>query len=270
MNFAPGYFLSQTYMETSNFPVNPIFDVAGFRMTRIWHCFGNYMHRVDIETILAMLAASQTNVLPINTHFLDDTNGREGLLIGFGGVQFDQLAERTNMDDMVIMLNINHQTSAQAAIEKTKLAHALTGERVVKLEVLNPDLRTSNDAELIEAVKQLRQALPELIIMPLLHNDHASAQTLIELGCPLLRVMGSGIGDGKGIIDAQEFERICALPVPVVPDGGVRNAEDYAHAHRLGAAGCLINSALFMNGTTPENPEKRLAEFLSDSQRFLS
>ena len=254
-------------MESSNPLVNPLFDVAGIRMTRIWHCFGNYMHRVDIETILAMLSASRTNVLPINTHLLDDANGRRGLQIGFGGVQFDELAKRTGMDDMVIMLNINHQTSAQAAIEKTRLAYALTGERVVKLEVLNADLRTSNNAELIEAVRHLRNSLPELIIMPLLLNDLASAKTLIELGCPLLRVMGSGIGDGQGIIDSREFEQICALPVPVVLDGGVRDARDYAHAHRLGAAGCLINSALFAEGA---GPEKRLAEFLSESQAFLA
>jgi len=247
--------------------VNPRFDVAGVRMTRIWHCFGNYMHQVDIETVLAMLSASQTNVLPINTHQLDQVSGRKGLLIGFGGVHFDEVAQRIGTDDMVIMLNINHQTTARASVEKTRLAHALTGERVVKLEVLNTDLRTSNNAELIEAVKELRAALPELIIMPLLHNDYASAQTLVELGCPLLRVMGSGIGDGKGIVDAQEFERICTLPVPVVLDGGVRDADDYAHAHRLGAAGCLINSALFENGT---KPEKRLAQFLSESNTFLS
>ena len=255
-------------METSNSPANPFFHVAGFRMTRIWHCFGNYMHRVDIDTVLAMLSASRTNVLPINTHRLDGETGRKGLLIGFGGVQFDQLAERISMDDMVVMLNINHQTSARAAVEKTTLAHALTGERVVKLEVLNTDLRTSNNAELIEAVRQLREALPELILMPLLHNDYASAQTLVGLGCPLLRVMGSGIGDGQGIIDAQEFERICTLPVPVVLDGGVRDAADYEHAHRLGAAGCLVNSALFLDGGL--SPEHRLAEFMSASKRFLS
>lgn len=255
-------------MEMSkNLLANPLFDVAGFRMTRIWHCFGNYMHQADIETILAMLAASQTNVLPVNTHLLDATLGRKGLLIGFGGVSFDQLAARVRMADMVVMLNINHQTSAAAAVEKTRLAHALTGERIVKLEVLNPDLRTSNNAELIDAVRQLKRVLPELIVMPLLHNDLASAQVLVDLGCPLLRVMGSGIGDGKGIVDAAEFERICALPVPVVLDGGVRDATDYAHAHRLGAAGCLVNSALFAAGGTPE---KRLVEFLSGSQTFLS
>ncbi len=254
-------------MNKYRLPINPAFDVAGVRMTRIWHCFGNYMHRVDIETILAMLSASRTNVLPINTHCLDADTGRQGLLIGFGGVQFDQLAERANVDDMVVMLNINHQTSVGAAVEKTLLAHALTGERIVKLEVLNPDLRTSNNPELIEAVRQLKIALPELILMPLLHNDFASARALVDLGCPLLRVMGSGIGDGLGIVDEREFARICDLPVPVVLDGGVRDAGDYALAHRLGAAGCLINSALFAGVATPD---AELARFLTESQEFLA
>lgn len=236
-------------------------------MTRIWHCFGNYGHRAGMETIVAMLSASQTNVIPVNTHLLDRVTGRRGLHIGFGGVEFDGLAEQVSMDGRVIMLNINHQTSAQAAIEKTQYAYGLTGERVVKLEVLNADMRTSNNAALIEAVKQLSKMLPELILMPLLHNDYASAEILFELGCPLLRVMGSGIGDRQGITDTETFEKICSLPVPIVLDGGVRDAEDYACAHRLGAAGCLVNSALFMDGAVPEI---QLAKFLSESQIFLS
>ncbi|MFG6459711.1 hypothetical protein [Roseateles sp. BYS96W] len=245
---------------------NPLFDVAGLRMSRIWHCFGNYMHKVDLATIQRMLAASQTNVLPINTHQLSESTQRDGLMIGFGGVTFDQLAAVHPVDQMVIMLNINHQTTAEAAVAKTRLAHRLTGERVVKLEVLNTDMKTSNNAALIEAVKMLKQELPQLIIMPLLANNYDDARRLMELGCPLLRVMGSGIGEGRGIVDTQEFERICELPVPVVLDGGVRDARDYQIAHALGAQGSLINSALFVGALSPE---AGLARFLERSQGFI-
>ena len=252
---------------SSNSIVNPFFNVAGLNMSRVWHCFGNFMHKVDLETVVKMLAASKTNILPVNTHMLSETSGLAGLNIGFGGVQLDHLAKKINLDEMILMLNINHQTSAQAAVNKTKLANSLTGESVIKLEVLNQDMRTSNSTELIKATKQLRDESPELIIFPLIHNDYDSAKTLIELGCPLLRVMGSGIGDGQGIVDPKEFARICALPVPVVLDGGVRDAEDYQHAHKLGAAGCLINSALFTGEVTPE---EALSKFLMDSQSVFT
>jgi thiazole synthase len=243
--------------------INPQFTVAQLSMTRIWHCFGNYMHKVDLNAALQMLVASKTNVLPINTHQLTESSGRQGLKIGFGGVAFDDVAANIKLDNMTLMLNINHQISAQAAVHKTQLAHALTGERVVKLEVLNPDMRTSNDAALIEAVTLLNTELPSLILMPLLSNNYQTAKALVDLGCPLLRVMGSGIGDAQGILNPDEFARICTLPVPVVLDGGVRNTDDLAHAMQLGAQGCLVNSALFAEGLTPE---LELATFLKASQ----
>lgn len=243
--------------------INPQFEVAQLSMTRIWHCFGNYMHKVNLTTVLNMLTASKTNVLPINTHQLTEASGRQGLQIGFGGVAFDDVAANIKLDNMTLMLNINHQLSAQAAVNKTQLAHALTGERVVKLEVLNPDMRTSNDAALIEAVTLLNAELPALILMPLLSNNYQTAKALVDLGCPLLRVMGSGIGDAQGILNPDEFAKICTLPVPVVLDGGVRNADDLAHAMQLGAQGCLVNSALFADGL---KPEVELAQFLSDAQ----
>lgn len=246
--------------------INPLFSVAGLHMSRIWHCFGNYMHEVDLPTVRKMLAASKTNVLPINTHKLNETTLRQGLLIGFGGVTYDDLAAVHPTGDMIIMLNINHQTTAGAAVEKTKLAHRLTGERVVKLEILNEDMKTSNNRALIEAVRQLKIELPQLIVFPLLANEYGAAKALAGLGCPLLRVMGSGIGEGKGILDTDEFEKICGLHVPVVLDGGVRDARDYELAHRLNAEGCLVNSALFVNRYTPD---ENLEAFLAASQSFL-
>jgi thiazole synthase len=232
--------------------LNPLFRVAGLDMTRIWHCFGNYTHRVDLWTIQRMLRASGTNVLPINTHRLSATSQRDGLEIGFGGVTVDELRARRPLDGMVLMLNINHQTTAAAAVAKTELAYDVTGEVVVKLEVLNHDLRTSNDDQLIAAVRELRRTLPQLILMPLVSNNWVSAQRLVELGCPLLRVMGSDIGSGRGVIDRETFRRVCTLPVPVVLDGGVARAADFAIAHAAGAQGCLINSALFAGSAAPE------------------
>src|SRR5438477_11994713 len=108
--------------------LNPLFRVAGLEMTRIWHCFGNYTHRVDLWTIQRMLRASGTNVLPINTHRLSAASRRDGLEIGFGRVTVDQLRAARPLDGMVVMLNIKPQTTAAAAVAQTRLAYDLTGE----------------------------------------------------------------------------------------------------------------------------------------------
>ncbi len=243
------------------------FRVADLELRRIWHCFGNYMHRVDLWTIQRMLRASETNVLPVNTHRLTPANREEGLEIGFGGVTLAQLREVQSLDSMVVMLNINHQISAQAAVAKTELAYRLTGERVLKLEVLNEDLCTSNDEQLIEAVRELRQSMPQLLIMPLLSNDLRVAERLVEYGCPLLRVMGSGIGSGRGVLAPEVFAQICALPVPVVLDGGVATVADFARAWAAGAQGCLINSALFGGRAAPD---EILLAFARECERVIN
>jgi len=227
------------------------FDCDGLHMSAIWHCFGNYMHRVDLGEVLAMLEASGTNVVPVNTHELDSRKRPEDLRIGFGSVTYAALAAAHDLSRYIMMANINHQTSADAAVEKTLFAVEMTGIPTIKLEVLSDSLSTSNDSALIEAVRTLRERRPDLRIMPLLSNDPAVAKELVDAGCPLLRVMGGPIGSGSGIADEDAFERCCDLGVPVVLDGGIGSVEDYLTARRLGAVGCLVNSMLFERGVPP-------------------
>lgn len=35
--------------------MNPKFEVCGVEMSKIWHCFGNYMHKADREVVINML-----------------------------------------------------------------------------------------------------------------------------------------------------------------------------------------------------------------------
>lgn len=240
------------------------FDCDGLHMSAIWHCFGNYMHRVDLGEVLAMLEASGTNVVPVNTHELDSRMRPEDLRIGFGNVTYATLAAARDLSHYILMANINHQTSADAAVEKTLFAVDMTGIATIKLEVLSESLSTSNDAALVEAVRILRERRPDLRIMPLLSNDPAVAKELVDAGCPLLRVMGGPIGSGTGIADEAAFAQCCSLGVPVVLDGGIGSVEDYQTARRLGAAGCLVNSMLF---DRDQPPSKVLGDFVESALR---
>jgi thiazole synthase len=240
------------------------FSCDGLSLATIWHCFGNYMHRVGLEQVLKMLSASGTNVIPVNTHLLDAGRRRDDLLIGFGNVTFDGLAAVKDVSQYVLMVNVNHQTTAAAAVEKTLLAADMTGIRTIKLEVLSGDLKNSNDEALVEAVQVLQTRRPDLRIMPLHSNDPAVARELVEAGCPLLRVMGGSIGSGAGIIDEAAFAACCRLGVPVVLDGGVGDADDYRLATRLGASGCLVNSMLFER---EQEPYEVLGDFVDSALR---
>lgn len=237
-----------------------MFHCAGLQCTRLWHCFGNEDNHIGIETIQELLAASHSNVLPINTHNLTAANGKKGLQIGYGNVTYDELRRYLQVSGMVRMLNINLQVTVDAAVKKAQLAFELSGEPVLKLEVLTESRRTSNDSAVVEAYKRLMEWNPKLIIMPLLSASYRHASQLVESGCPLLRVMGSPIGSCRGIDDYAEFQQICGLGVPVVLDGGVGSPEDFRRALEAGAQGVLINSVLFANGSDPATVMRRFVD----------
>lgn len=242
------------------------FECDGMQLSSIWHCFGNYMHKVDLNQVQKMLEASRSNVIPINTHRLDRSKSREDLLIGFGDVTFDKLSTIIDLSQYYIFANINHQTTAAAAVEKVKLSAELADCSIIKLEVLRDDLKSSNDAALIDAVSMLRTSHPHLCIMPLLSNDPIVAQELESAGCPLLRVMGGPIGSGVGLPDEDAFAKCCSLDLPIVLDGGVGHVAHYLRAHELGAAGCLVNSMLF---ETDREPYEVLRDFVDHAEHLL-
>jgi len=225
--------------------------VAGLQLDRFWHCFGTERHSVTLDLIVQLLHASGTNVLPINTHQLDDRRQRSALEHGFAGATYDALGTRIDLSRYVKMLNINLRTCAEQAVTAAKIAVEMTGERVIKLEVLEPALRDSRDLDVVAAARQLINWEPSLVVLPLISCSIDAANAAMEAGCPLLRVMGSAISSGRGITDPAAFTRICQRPIPVVLDGGIGQTTDIDDAVQLGANGVLINSVLFDTGQAP-------------------
>lgn len=240
------------------------FNCMEYELTHIWHCFGSKQHhRVDLDTIDALLDTSQTNVLPVNTHKLSKSNLANGLVLGYSAITYSDYSKHRNVEKMVKMLNINLQTSATDALEKTQLAYSLVEEPIVKLEVLNRDLATSNDNELFSAVEIIKEWNSDLVILPLVTPNLGTCEKLVSLGCPLLRVMGSPIGSHKGIKDANLFKELCGLGVPVILDGGIGSPDNMVEAFSLGASGILLNSVLF---DSPRRPQDVMSTFVSEYQ----
>lgn len=247
--------------------MEPWFDCLGYKFTRFWHCFGNYNHLADLDTVIGLLQTSTTNVLPINTHRLDDTRDETALEIGYAGVPLSLLARHRDLSSYHKMLNINLQTTADAAIAKTRLAYEMTGEPIIKLEVLEGDHKHSNQAGIVEATTTLNKWDSHLVVFPLFHNDLTVAKQLIDAGSRLLRVMGSGIGSCGGIKDLDTFEKICDLGVPVILDGGIGCVQDAENAMAAGATGILINSMLFQQ---QESPVEVMTEFSKNFHHHIA
>lgn len=246
--------------------MNKYFTANGIDFSKLWHCFGNSYHLASLDSIKGLLRASQTNVLPINTHRLNKETARKGLELGYAGITLDFFEQNYDTSDLHKMLNINLQTTANEAVDKTKLAFDLTGERIVKLEVLDKTHKDSNQNEIIKAAEALKNWNSSLMILPLFYNEVKVARSLIDLGCPILRVMGSSIGQRKGIVDTDSLKEICSMGVPVILDGGIGSIDHALEAMNCGATGVLINSMLF---EFKEGPVEVMKNFATKFYEYL-
>lgn len=226
-------------------PLARTIDVGGQTVNGFWHCFGVRREIVGYRQACDMLDASQTALLPINTN-----QGR--LLIGHGDVTWDNFRYEADKRDLVPCLNINLQTSAAKAIRQAVRFRELTGISLLKLEVLDAtDDSVSDDHAAVEATQVLCE--DGFVVMPLISDDPAAAADVADIpGVPLIRVMGSPIGSGAGILNPDRIETICNdSPLPVILDGGIGNVWHARQALEFGCAGFLVNSALFQGDLSP-------------------
>ena len=215
------------------------------KVNALWHCFGVRDEIVDFGMACRMLDASGTSLLPINTNQFRP-------LIGHGDVTWEQFKPEAEARGLVPCLNINLQTSAAAAVAQAVNFRKATGISLLKLEVLDADDDCdSNDAACIDATSILMD--DGFKVMPLISADPTAAATILDIGVPLLRVMGSPIGSGRGIVDADCVALICEdADVPVILDGGIGSPGDARFALELGCDGFLVNSALFTGDLGPD------------------
>lgn len=222
--------------------------------TRLFHCFGTSDKRtVDTPLAVEMLAVSGCRHLVANTHAIERIKNGEELPVGYADATVGSVLAAWPGEELKVVLNINHPTSAAEAVERAQRALALRRERIIKLEVLDADHRLSNDAEVLEAATELA-ADPSLEVWPLVTPNPDVIAELERLGCPMIRVMGSGIGSSAGIRPewSAEIEAIlAAAEVPVMLDGGVGGPRHVSEALRLGFSSVLVNSCLFADGGRP-------------------
>ncbi|MDB5644723.1 thiazole synthase [Methylobacterium sp.] len=123
---------------------------------------------------------------------------------------------------------------AREALDTTWIKVEVIGDR----ETLYPDV-----AELLEACRHLVD--DGFTVLPYCNDDPVVCQRLADLGCAAVMPMGSLIGSGMGVANPANLELICRRsPVPVIIDAGIGTASDAVIAMELGAAGCLLNTAV--------------------------
>lgn len=143
-----------------------------------------------------------------------------------------------------LLPNTAGATTVRQAVFMAELAREALDTPWVKLEVIGDERTLWPDVT--ATVEATRLLVKEgFIVLPYTTTDLVTALRLADAGAATVMPLGSMIGSGQGLTDLGAIRRIVErVDLPVVVDAGIGTASDAAMAMEIGAAACLINTAI--------------------------
>jgi thiazole synthase len=134
--------------------------------------------------------------------------------------------------------------TVRQAVFMAELAREALGTNWVKLEVIGDERTLWPDvAGTVEATRILVRE--GFVVLPYTTTDLVTALRLEDAGAATVMPLGSMIGSGQGVQDLDAIRRIVErVSVPVVVDAGIGAPSDAVRAMEVGAAACLVNTAI--------------------------
>lgn len=185
------------------------------------------------------IAASDAEIITVALRRLDLSNPQQRGLLDY-----------IDPDKYSILPNTAGCKTAQEAIQTAHLAAAMGLPRWVKLEVIpDPKYLLPDPIATLEATRVL--VAEGFDVLPYINADPVLALHLQNAGAATVMPLGSPIGSGQGLLNQAQIELIIEQArVPVVVDAGIGAPSDAALAMELGAAACLVNTAVALAGNS--------------------
>ena len=171
--------------------------------------------------------------------------------VEMGDANDDMLAHIPHQS-LQLLPNTSGVRDAEEAVFAAQLAREAFGTNWLKLEI-HPDPRylLPDSIETLKATEKL--AALGFIVLPYCQADPTLCKHLEEAGAAAVMPLGAPIGTNKGL-QTREFLRIIIeqANVPVVVDAGIGAPSHAAEAMEMGAAACLVNTAIAVAGNPVE------------------
>jgi thiazole synthase len=153
--------------------------------------------------------------------------------------------------NVTLMANTSGARTAEEAVRIARLARESGCGNWIKIEVINDSkyLLPDNN-ETVRATQVLSEE--GFIVLPYMFPDLYAARALVKAGAAAIMPLGSLIGSNQGL-KAKEFIRVLIEEideVPIIVDAGLGCPSQAAEAMEMGAAACLVNTAV----AAAENP----------------
>ncbi len=213
--------------------MNDPLNIGGEELTsRLFTGTGKFS---DDSMIPAIATASGSQVITTALRRIDFTSKDQNIL--------DFIPET-----MRLLPNTSGARTAEEAVRIAQLARAAGCGNWVKIEVITDNTYLLPDGyETARATEILTK--DGFVVLPYINADLYVARSCRDAGAAAIMPLGSPIGSNRGI-RCTEMIRILIneIDLPIVVDAGIGKPSDACLAMEMGAAACLVNTAIASSG----------------------
>ena len=185
----------------------------------------------DKNLIAPMLESSKSQIITMALRRVDFSNPNENIL-------------NYIPKNVTLLPNTSGARTCEEAVKIARIAREVGCGDFIKIEIIN-DMKylMPDNEETIKATKIL--ADEGFIVLPYMYPDLISAKKLEEAGAAAIMPLGSPIGSNGGLQTKHILEILIEnCQKPVIVDAGIGQPSHAAEAMEMGAAACLVNTAI--------------------------
>ncbi len=149
---------------------------------------------------------------------------------------------------MALLPNTSGARSADEAVRIARLARACGAGDWIKIEVISDSRNLLPDGYATARATEVL-AREGFVALPYMNPDLYVARDLANAGAAAVMPLGAPIGSNRGLL-TREMIRILIeeIPLPVIVDAGLGLPSHACEAMEMGAAACLVNTAIATAG----------------------
>ncbi len=149
---------------------------------------------------------------------------------------------------MKLLPNTAGARTADEAVRIARLAKASGCGNWIKIEVISDSRNLLPDGyETAKATEIL--AKEDFVVLPYMNPDLYVARDLTNAGAAAIMPLGSPIGSNRGLQTKEMIQiLIDEMDLPIIVDAGIGKPSQACEAMEMGAAACLVNTAIASAG----------------------
>lgn len=178
---------------------------------------------------------------------ITEQSGAEVITVALRRVDFESETDNVMKfipKEMQLLPNTSGARNAEEAIRIARLAKAMGCGNWIKIEVISDNKYLLPDGyETVKATEVL--AAEGFVVLPYVNPDLMVAKALVDAGAAAVMPLGAPIGTNRGLRTKEMIQiLIDEIPLPIIVDAGIGKPSQACEAMEMGAAACLVNTAI--------------------------